>query len=44
MQWKLDDDGALAIPDEPGLGLHLDIDALASMTDDTATLKRLASA
>lgn len=43
MQWKLDDDGALAIPDEPGLGLHLDIDALASMTDDTATLKRLAS-
>jgi L-alanine-DL-glutamate epimerase-like enolase superfamily enzyme len=27
--WKLDDDGMLAIPDAPGLGLELDLDAVA---------------
>ena len=26
--WKLDADGMLAIPDAPGLGLHLDMEAV----------------
>lgn len=30
--WRLDSDGMLAIPDEPGLGLSLDMDALARYT------------
>lgn len=32
--WHLDDDGMLAIPDNPGLGIEIDIDKLASYTDD----------
>jgi len=31
--WKLDADGMLAIPDEPGLGLTLDMDAVAKYTN-----------
>jgi len=30
--WSLDEDGMLAIPDAPGLGLTLDLDALAKYT------------
>jgi D-galactarolactone cycloisomerase len=30
--WQLDHDGMLAIPDEPGLGLELDLDAVARYT------------
>jgi len=30
--WRLDDDGMLAIPDRPGLGLELDLDALSHYT------------
>ena len=32
--WKLDEDGMLAIPQKPGLGIELDKDALQSMTTD----------
>ncbi|MFI0470546.1 enolase C-terminal domain-like protein, partial [Saccharopolyspora sp. 5N102] len=31
--WQLDDDGMLAIPDEPGLGIDLDPAKLAQYTD-----------
>jgi len=31
-EWKLDEDGMLAIPDAPGLGIELDMDALAKYT------------
>lgn len=31
-KWQLDDEGLLAIPTEPGLGLHLDQDAVARYT------------
>lgn len=41
--WTLDAEGSLSIPEEPGLGLHLDLDALASMTDDVDALAHLAS-
>ncbi len=30
--WKLDADGMLAIPEKPGLGLTLDMDAVARFT------------
>ena len=30
--WTLDEDGMLDIPDTPGLGISLDVDALQSMT------------
>ena len=30
--WRLDQDGMLAIPDTPGLGLELDVDAVAEYT------------
>ncbi len=30
--WRLDDDGMLAIPERPGLGLELDLDALSRYT------------
>jgi len=30
--WRLDDDGMLAIPERPGLGLELDLDALSHYT------------
>ena len=30
--WKLDDDGMLAVPDTPGLGVQLDTDRLARYT------------
>ena len=29
--WELDDDGMLAIPDKPGLGIEIDLDALREM-------------
>lgn len=32
--WRLDDDGMLAIPDVPGLGIRLDQTALARYSDD----------
>jgi D-galactarolactone cycloisomerase len=31
--WGLDGDGMLAIPDRPGLGLQLDLDAVARFAD-----------
>jgi D-galactarolactone cycloisomerase len=31
--WKLDEDGMLSIPDTPGLGLTLDLDAVAKYAD-----------
>ncbi|GAG08286.1 unnamed protein product, partial [marine sediment metagenome] len=31
-KWELDSDGMLAIPDRPGLGLELDLDAVAKYT------------
>lgn len=37
--WRLDDDGMLAIPDTPGLGISLDLDALGRYTDVTALLQ-----
>jgi L-alanine-DL-glutamate epimerase-like enolase superfamily enzyme len=30
--WQLDADGMLAIPDKPGLGIKLDMDAVAHYT------------
>jgi len=30
--WQLDDDGMLAIPDKPGLGLELNTEAVARYT------------
>jgi D-galactarolactone cycloisomerase len=32
--WKLDDDGMLAVPDLPGLGVSLNLDALRDVTRD----------
>lgn len=37
--WRLDDDGMLAIPDTPGLGIRLDPEALDRYTDATALLR-----
>ncbi|MEZ4675501.1 MAG: hypothetical protein R2932_14810 [Caldilineaceae bacterium] len=31
--WQLDADGMLAIPNKPGLGIDLDLDALARFSD-----------
>jgi L-alanine-DL-glutamate epimerase-like enolase superfamily enzyme len=31
--WRLDDEGMLAIPDSPGLGVQLDPDAVARYGD-----------
>jgi D-galactarolactone cycloisomerase len=31
--WKLDADGMLTVPDAPGLGIELDLDALGQFTD-----------
>ncbi|MBM3211598.1 mandelate racemase/muconate lactonizing enzyme family protein, partial [Candidatus Poribacteria bacterium] len=31
--WRLDSDGMLAIPEKPGLGLELDLDALSKYTN-----------
>ncbi len=39
--WQLDAEGMLAIPEAPGLGLALDIDALAAMTTNLAALDLL---
>ncbi len=39
--WALDADGMLAIPETPGLGLHLNFDALAGMSDNAAALALL---
>jgi L-alanine-DL-glutamate epimerase-like enolase superfamily enzyme len=36
--WKLDEDGMLAIPSEPGLGLVLNEDAVARYTDGAGLL------
>ena len=35
--WRLDDDGMLAIPDGPGLGVRLDMDAVARYADAPVT-------
>jgi L-alanine-DL-glutamate epimerase-like enolase superfamily enzyme len=32
--WALDEDGMLAIPESPGLGVRLDLDALGAMSDN----------
>ncbi|MBE1584358.1 mandelate racemase/muconate lactonizing enzyme family protein [Nonomuraea angiospora] len=37
--WRLDSDGMLAIPDAPGLGIHLNPEALARYADVTALLQ-----
>ncbi|GAA4087197.1 mandelate racemase/muconate lactonizing enzyme family protein [Actinomadura miaoliensis] len=37
--WRLDDDGMLAIPDTPGLGIRLDPEALDRYADATALLR-----
>ena len=31
-RWKLDEEGMLPIPDSPGLGIELDMDAVAKFT------------
>ncbi len=38
--WELDDEGMLAVPEAPGLGIELDIDALAGLTPDLGPLER----
>jgi L-alanine-DL-glutamate epimerase-like enolase superfamily enzyme len=39
--WRLDSDGMLAIPDEPGLGVDLNLDALAALSrTDVSDLRR----
>jgi D-galactarolactone cycloisomerase len=38
--WQLDDEGMLAIPDTPGLGITLDLDAVAKYTRATPTTLR----
>ncbi len=38
--WELDDEGMLAVPEAPGLGIELDIDALAGLTPDLGPLAR----
>ena len=38
--WKLDEDGMLAIPDGPGLGIALDLDALSTVVSDLGPLAR----
>jgi D-galactarolactone cycloisomerase len=40
-RWTLDADGMLAIPEAPGLGLRLDLDALAGMSDNPAAIDML---
>ena len=37
--WRLDEDGMLAIPDTPGLGLSLDPERVASYTGGAALLR-----
>ena len=37
-KWNLDDDGMLEIPDSAGLGIDLDLDALAEVTSDLDAL------
>ena len=39
--WVLDEEGMLAISEAPGLGLRLDLDALAGMSDNPAALEML---
>lgn len=41
MPWSLDSDGLLSIPESPGLGLSLDLDALAAMSDNPAGIAML---
>jgi D-galactarolactone cycloisomerase len=36
--WHLDEDGMLAIPDRPGLGLELDLDAVSHFAGETVRL------
>jgi hypothetical protein len=36
--WRLDDEGRLQIPDRPGLGIKLDLDAVAKYTGSTRWL------
>ena len=42
--WSLDDEGMLAISDAPGLGVTLDLDALAGMSGNPAALAMLTGA
>lgn len=42
--WSLDADGMLAIPDVPGLGITLNLEALVGMTNNPAALDMLAGA
>lgn len=39
--WALDGEGMLAIPEAPGLGLALDVEALSTMSDNPAALAML---
>jgi L-alanine-DL-glutamate epimerase-like enolase superfamily enzyme len=39
--WTLDADGMLPIPDNPGLGVTVDLDAVARYADDPSALARL---
>ena len=39
--WKIDEEGYLPIPDAPGLGIEIDLDALAKYSDNDALLKIL---
>jgi L-alanine-DL-glutamate epimerase-like enolase superfamily enzyme len=36
--WRLDDEGCLQIPDRPGLGITLDLDAVAKYTGSASWL------
>jgi D-galactarolactone cycloisomerase len=36
--WSLDGDGMLAIPDRPGLGVTVDLDAVSRYADDPAVV------
>ncbi len=42
--WSLDAEGYLAIPDGPGLGITVDLDAVARHADDREAVQRLRSA
>ncbi|WP_112322910.1 mandelate racemase/muconate lactonizing enzyme family protein [Oceanibium sediminis] len=38
--WQLDEDGMLPVPDAPGLGISLDLEALSALTPDLGPLGR----
>ncbi len=41
--WHLDDEGMLAIPERPGLGVTVDLDAVARYSDDPAAVDAIRS-